>query len=575
MLSGQLKPWFVATALIAVFTLQSFFASLQKSTTGDEPAHIAAGLSYLETRIFNLNLQHPPLVKELSAATLLMAGVRFPRTKEAMAAVEAPPNASGAEWVVGNAIIGAGSNRVLFWARLPMILVGALLGVFLYWFGRRIVGEAAALGAVFLYALDPNVIAHSYLVTTDVGLAAFALLFLFTLWRYIEQPGVARLVWCGVAMGLMLGAKYSGVFLLPVAAALMAAACVRRTATVTARTAAPPRSRKRAAPLAEEVRGKLTIDTARLYALARSLVVMGLIASMVIWALFLFRSPFLYFEGMQRVNADHSPVFNAYMAGELKPKFTSYFAVCYLLKEPLAAILLAGAGLRLLVRSGKVTRLGKLFLLIPPAVLFASYTWGADDIGVRYIIPILPFAWLLGGLALSTLLRSASRGAQIAGVLFCAWLVVAAIGIYPDHLSYFNESACALDAPSKIGWDGGTACGPAWLADSNLDWGQGLKQLKVWLDAHGQNRPLYLATFPNTPADYYGLQFKTPVLEESPRPGLHVLSAHWIATLPALRQKLRMPMPYWVPLARPTAIVGHALYVYDVPGAPGQPNASR
>jgi hypothetical protein len=576
MVSGRFQPSFVAAALIAVFSLQSFLASLQKSATGDEPAHIAAGLSYLQTGVFHLNLQHPPLLKELSAAALRIAGIRFPQTPEAMQAVQAPPNTSGREWDLGYEIIKPAPDRVMFWARLPMILVGALLGVFLYLFGRRLVGEAAALGAVFLYALDPNVIAHAALVTTDVGLAAFMLLFLFTLWRYIEVPGTARLVWCGVAMGLMLGAKYSGVFLLPVAAVLMAASCVRFGAA--AKPAAPSKPSKRGAPKAIESRGKTTFDAAHLYRLAGALALMGLIAWVVVWALFFFRSPFLYLEGMQRVNADHRPDFIAYMAGDLQPRFTAYFAVCYLLKEPLAAVLLAAAGTWLLARSGKVTGLAKLFLLVPPVVLFASYTWGADDIGFRYIIPILPFAWLLGGLALATLVRSASRGARVAACLLCAWLVIAAAGIYPDHLSYFNESACLPDSPSKIGWDGGSRCGTAWLADSNLDWGQGLKQLKSWLDTHASGRPLYLAAFASVPPEYYGIHFNRPSLEEAPQPGLHVMSSQWVATLPALRRKQRTPMPYWIPMARPTAYVGHAYYIYDVPAAPAspaQPNASR
>jgi Dolichyl-phosphate-mannose-protein mannosyltransferase len=575
MVFGRIRTSFVAAALIAAFSAQSFFASLQKTTTFDEPAHIAAGLSYLQTGIFHLNLQQPPLLKELSAASLMLSGVRIPRTPEAMQAVQAPPNASGNEWNLGYEIIKPAPERVMFWARLPMILVGALLGVFLFLFGRRIVGEAAALGAVFLYALDPNVIAHSSLVTTDVGLAAFLLLFLFTLWRYLEEPGTARMIWCGIAMGLMLGAKYSGVFLLPVAAALAGVQCLHRTA---APVPAPSKSRKRSAHPPDHSPGKLTLDTLQLYRAAKALVGMGLIAWAVVWALFFFRSPFLYIEGMRRVNADHSAVFNAYMAGELAPRFTSYFAVCYLLKEPLAAILLAAAGLWLLTRSRTISLLGKLFLLLPPVVLFASYTWGADDIGFRYIIPILPFAWLLGGLALAALLGSAARGARIAGVAACAWLIVAAAGIYPDHLSYFNESACLPDSPSKIGWDGGSNCGTAWLADSNLDWGQGLKQLKSWLDAHAPNRPLYLATFSSIPAEYYGIRYKDPVLEEPPQPGIHALSATWVATLPALRDKLRMPMPYWVPLATPIAIVGHAFYIYDVPATgvqPAQPNASR
>ena len=33
---------------------------------------------------------------------------------------------------------------------------------------------------------------------------------------------------------------------------------------------------------------------------------------------------------------------------------------------------------------------------------------------------------------------------------------IAAAGIYPDHLSYFNEMACLLKTPSNVGLDGGT-----------------------------------------------------------------------------------------------------------------------
>src|SRR5271169_2401102 len=128
-------------------------------------------------------------------------------------------------WPIGNDIIASnGPDRVMFWARLPFILLAGLLGVLIYVWGRELAGDAAALGALFLYALDPNILAHSFLVTTDVGLTAFLVLFLFVLWRYVQQPDWQRLVLCGVALGAVLGAKYSAVFLLPVAAILLLAA---------------------------------------------------------------------------------------------------------------------------------------------------------------------------------------------------------------------------------------------------------------------------------------------------------------------------------------------------------------
>src|SRR5262249_38932333 len=85
-------------------------------------------------------------------------------------------------------------------------------------------GSVPALGALFFYAFDPTMIAHSAFVTTDVGVTAFAILFLFTLWRYLHEPTRKHLIFCGLALGAVLGAKFSAILILPVTAILMAAA---------------------------------------------------------------------------------------------------------------------------------------------------------------------------------------------------------------------------------------------------------------------------------------------------------------------------------------------------------------
>ena len=51
--------------------------------------------------------------------------------------------------------------------------------------------------------------------------------------------------------------------------------------------------------------------------------------------------------------------------------------------------------------------------------------------GVRYIIPVLPFGFLLGGVGLAALFRSARRWQRAAGAALCLWLVAAAAGIWP------------------------------------------------------------------------------------------------------------------------------------------------
>jgi hypothetical protein len=144
--------------------------------------------------------------------------------------------------------------------------------------------------------------------------------------------------------------------------------------------------------------------------------------------------------------------------------------------------------------------------------------------------------------------------------------VVAAAGIFPDHLSYFNEAACLLDDPGNLGFDGGSRCGPSWLDDSNTDWGQGLIQLRTWRNAHPDPRPIRIVWSGSFPPEPYGIITQTPMasdIEGNPTPGLYVISAKYVS-------RLNLSSFSWLRRVPPTAIVGHALYVYDIRGSASQ-----
>ena len=541
----------LAGLLIAGFLAQSFLASRWKSAVFDEPTHIAAGLSYLRTGQIRANLQHPPLVKELAGLSLWLSGIRLPDNPQ----VEEMFAGHGGETRIGAALIAqSGPDRVLARARLPLILLSGLLGLLLYLWGRQIVGETAALAALFLYALDPTLLAHSFLVTMDVALAVFTLLFFFALWNYLLRPDGRRLVLCGLALGTMLAAKFSALLALPVAAALLLVA-VRRPP---AQAVEPPGGflalYGRAKPNSAEP------PVARGYgAAACAFVILCVLAMLVVQAFYF--SPdglYLYSAGVARVNADHDPNHLAFMAGSMEHHFTAYFALAYLLKEPLPHLLLAGLGLVVLLRSKAMSLLVKLFLLLPPAVLLVTQSLWADDLGVRYIIPILPFTWLIAGLGVAWLIRLQGVWARAVLAVSGVWLVATAAGIYPDHLAYFNETACLPGNVERIGFDGGTRCGPLWLDDSNVDWGQGLKQLKAWIDRNANGRKIRLAYFGTVEPAAYGIAAEEISLPEllAPTPGLYVVSAHWVAQASGRGAD-------WLRNTRPTAIIGHSLYVYE------------
>ena len=505
---------------------------------------------YLATRVFRANLQHPPLLKEMSALFLNAAGIHWPQSEDAKALTSGAPAGENAEWAIGNNIIASnGPDRVLFWARLPFILLAGLLGVLIYVWGRELAGSTAALGALFLYALDPTIVAHSFLVTTDVGLAAFSLLFFRTLWRYVNRPTRGRLAFCGLAMGAMLGAKFSGLFM-AASAAILVLAAIRWPISGSA-AQAPKVGLNSPCPCGSGKKYKRCHGAAganttppqwrKLLEHAGAFLAMCVLAAIVIEALYFFpHDPLLYLKGLQKVNADHVSGYQYYFHQDTSTRFYSYFLAAYLLKEPLATIALVAAGLFVLPRSKSTAPIAKLFLLLPPAVFLVAMSIFADDMGVRYLIPAMPFAYLLGGMGLASLLASARPWARYAAVALCVWAVIAAAGIYPDHLSYFNETACLLESPRQIGWDGGSRCGPLWLDDSNVDWGQGLKQLRTWTTRHPDLPPIRLA-YPDTfPPEGYGIRFErwlTGQLLPDPGPGWYAVSASLVGRMPTVGVK--------------------------------------
>src|SRR4051812_8381120 len=101
--------WVAPAALLAVFFLQSFFSSRVKSPAFDEPAHIAAGLSYVSKGVFHANPQHPPLMKELAGIGMLLGGIRWPKSPAADDILAHPGAAiTSRDWDVGKEILTAG-----------------------------------------------------------------------------------------------------------------------------------------------------------------------------------------------------------------------------------------------------------------------------------------------------------------------------------------------------------------------------------------------------------------------------------------------------------------------------------
>jgi hypothetical protein len=116
----------IASLLLLFMFICGLSSTFKDSITDDEVAHIPAGFSYLDKHDYRLNPEHPPLVKDLAALPLLFLNLTFPYTSENWDA-----SSLDNQWSMGkDFLFSSGNNleKILFWSRLPMLLIMILLG---------------------------------------------------------------------------------------------------------------------------------------------------------------------------------------------------------------------------------------------------------------------------------------------------------------------------------------------------------------------------------------------------------------------------------------------------------------
>jgi hypothetical protein len=530
-----------------------------KSATYDEVAHLPAGYSYLTTGVFKLNPLHPPLIKELCAIPLLFLRPALPIDGETLRRAEIP---LAYQWSFGWQFFNRqDADRLLFWGRVPAVLLSAGVAILVMRWATDLWGPAGGLLALALYVFEPTVTAHAQLVTTDVGFAFFATLFLYLWRRYLTAPSGRRLLAAGAGLGLALGAKFSGVALVPIAAALGGLAAWSVDPGPPGAPGRPPRLRS-TRPRASSALGPRRGDHRawRLLGVAGAVAFLLVPATLVLWAIYFFPAdPLFYWHGLQTVNADHDPSYPRYLMGELKPGgWPYYLLVAWLVKTPLPFLLLLGGASIVFVLGRRASRLDEAFLLVPAITIFLGYSVGAYNLGVRYLIPCLPFLMIFAGRivpALATAPAALRRVGIAALAALVLWYVAEFAVIWPDHLAYFNEAA------------GGPDNGPAWLDGSNVDWGQGLIQLQHYLASQpiGEYRFCYSGS--GHPG-HYGITGEPVTFQQlaaGPPTGTLIASAHCVARTRGLLARAHGQGPgNWMAHARPRTVVGHAYYIYDL-----------
>jgi 4-amino-4-deoxy-L-arabinose transferase-like glycosyltransferase len=452
------------------------FVVHRESLTFDEDNHIFAGYMMHKTGDYGLNPEHPPLVKLLATLPLLGRNLWVPPLQDRNFKTES--YLDGRDFLARN---DGAAQHLVFRMRLCAGLLALALSLVVFLAAREWFSTGAGLIAMLLVVFDPNLLANSALVTTDIGVSLFFLLSIYAFYRYVKIPSVIRLLLAGIAAGLLLATKHSGILLAPMLVLLIAWEIL-------------------CAP--KETRAKLTLR------LTGALAAIAVIAVLVLWSFYGFRYtarpdglrlstslpdyaaplshlsrsavlaiarfhllPESYLMGLVDVKrmAEFYPTF---ILGKIYPHGQWwYFPFVILVKTTLGMLALVTLAAFAIITGRLRKRRELAFVLIPWLVYLAVAILAGMNIGSRHILPLYALAAILAGAGLVALASQNARWAWVGAALIFAH-IASSIAAFPNFIPYANEA-----------W-GGQRNVRHLLSDANVDWGQQLLQVKHWQNSH-------------------------------------------------------------------------------------------
>jgi hypothetical protein len=530
---GRGRRWLLPL-LVAVLLAQMAAAmvttAVRQTPTIDEPVYVGTAADYLHEHRVRLNPEHPPLGKLVIAVGVAVAD---PHVDTAY---------RGDQGAFGRHLLYESGNdpwRLMFWARLPVIVLTLLFGLVVFAFGRELAGSVAGLAALALYAFSPDVITHGSLATLDVPAAGFVLTSVWLVWRARPRP-LLYVPLAGAALGAALATKMSVLPVVPVLAALAAWSVWRA---------------------GSDDRRKTLVRA------AAAALLTGVVAVAVVWAAYLVVDPRLRFSPGQQVPSVHGlkgllvqlmPFPEAYRDGmRIQFGFEDYpwqgflFGHLYtgslwyylpaalLVKTPLGMLALWGAGAVAMVAVRRL-RPAAAYVLLPSGVLLAAAMTGSRDFGTRYALFVPMFLAVAAGCVLTVRWRWAPL---VTGALVL-FVAVSSLRTFPYYLPYSNE---AFGGPAKTHLR---------LHDSNVDWGQDLGRLADRLRERYRGERIWLVYKGSGVPAYYGIHASDPrKVPASDVHGLLVVSDSSVA-------KAQGRLADLIHSSRPVDEVGHSITIY-------------
>jgi len=195
------RVWLIAILIALLHAAMAVTAVNTKSPTFDEPQHLTAGYSYWVTNDFRLDPENGNLPARWAALPLLLSRLNFVPLND-RGWQRAEEGRTGHQFFYES---GNDPDRTLGQARIMMSIFGAALCLLIYRCGREFFGVLGGLLAETVAAFDPNFLAHSALVASDVPAAFFFTAAVWSSWRLFQKISPATLTTAALSLaGLFL-----------------------------------------------------------------------------------------------------------------------------------------------------------------------------------------------------------------------------------------------------------------------------------------------------------------------------------------------------------------------------------
>jgi len=549
----KFKTNLIVIVLLTLFFLQCVLSMKEKSATFDEGNHLISGYTHLIMHDLRMTPEQPPLTKILAGLPLLFLNLKNPNEFESWNLTKEAKYIDAYKF--SNEFLyhsGQDADKILFLGRLPSVFIALLLGYFVFLWTKQLYGLLCGYFALFLYAFSPNIIAHSQVVTPDIGLSCIILITLYYLRKFLKTKSYKTFLISSLCLGIALLTKFSALILLPLFLVIFYFY------------------------LPERLNKKPVWKFILLY-----FFLMLFIAFIIVWLGYGFeygnillkkeshpsavqllskylpskhidflinllekiKIPFpSFFLGIAQIKL---PLRDTFVWGKYyqgSPWFGYLFA--FLIKTPIPSLIFIFVTLYYFLRKKTLSPKEEWFLLIPVIGFLFFSTIARFGLQLKYILPIYPFLFIFSSQIIKLPILNQFKYKLIFALL-CLWYLIGTLNIYPHYLAYFNEFV------------GGAKNGYKYLVDSNLDWGQDLKLLKQYLEKNNI-KEIYLAYFGTAEPDYYKINYKKlePFKKVS---GIIAISATYLQGVHTAKGGYD-----WLKKYEPVDNLGYSILIYNI-----------